>query len=65
MLSLCQEDLLEEGMAAHSSILACIIPWTESLAGYSPQGCKELDTPEATWHAHAQESTNVKLINYI
>ena len=27
--SLGQEDLLEEGMATHSSILACKIPWTE------------------------------------
>ena len=25
-------------------------PWTGELAGYSPQGCKELDTTEATWH---------------
>ena len=27
--SLGQEDPLEEGMATHSSILACKIPWTE------------------------------------
>ena len=27
--SLGQEDLLEEGMAIHSSILICRIPWTE------------------------------------
>ena len=27
--SLGQEDLLEEGMATHSSILAWRIPWTE------------------------------------
>ena len=27
--SLDQEDLLEEGMATHSSILAWRIPWTE------------------------------------
>ena len=27
--SLDQEDPLEEGMATHSSILACRIPWTE------------------------------------
>ena len=27
--SLSQEDPLEEGMATHSSILACRIPWTE------------------------------------
>ena len=29
VLSLGQEDTLEEGMAAHSSILAWRIPWTE------------------------------------
>ena len=28
-----QEDLLEEGMATHSSILAWRIPWTEELGG--------------------------------
>ena len=45
-------------MAAHSSILAWTIPWTEepgglrstgsqrSLAGYGPRGRKELDTTE-------------------
>ena len=27
-------------MATHSSVLAQEIPWTESLAGYSPWGCK-------------------------
>ena len=31
-----QEDPLEKKMAAHSSILAWRIPWTASLAGYSP-----------------------------
>ena len=31
--SLGQEDPLEEGMAAHSSILAWRIPWTEEPAG--------------------------------
>ena len=36
--SLGQEDPLEEGMATHSSTLAWRIPWTESLAGYSPGG---------------------------
>ena len=36
-----QEDLLEKGMATHSSILAWRIPWTEALAGYSPWGHKE------------------------
>ena len=27
--SLGQEDPLEEGMATHSNILACKVPWTE------------------------------------
>ena len=31
--SLGQEDPLEEGMAAHSSILAWRIPWTEEPGG--------------------------------
>ena len=39
--SLGQEDHLEKGVAAHSSILA---HW--SLVGYSPWGRKELDTTE-------------------
>ena len=45
-----QEDLLEEGMVTHSSILAWRIPWTY-LVGYSPWGRKELDTTESTEHA--------------
>ena len=35
-----QEDPLEKEMATHSSILAWRIPWTETLAGYSPWGLK-------------------------
>ena len=31
--SLGWEDPLEQGMATHSSIPACIIPWTEEPAG--------------------------------
>ena len=31
--SLGWKDPLEKGMAAHSSILACEIPWTEELGG--------------------------------
>ena len=41
--SLGQEHLLEEGMAAHSSILAWKIPWTEKPAVY-----KESDTTAVT-----------------
>ena len=45
--SLDWENPLEEGMATHSSILAWEIPWTETLAGYSPRRSKELDTTES------------------
>ena len=33
-----QRDLLENGMATNSSILAWRVPWIEDLAGYSPRG---------------------------
>ena len=38
------EDLLEEEMATHSSIPAGESHGQKSLVGYSPWGCKELDT---------------------
>ena len=41
--SLGWEDPLEEGMATHSSILACRIPTDRSLEDYSPWGHKESD----------------------
>ena len=41
--SLDQEDLQEEEMATHASILAWKIPWTEEPVGYSPCGHKESD----------------------
>ena len=43
--------ILAEGMATHSSTLAWRIPWTESLAAYSPWGRKEWDTAKVTEHA--------------
>ena len=42
--SLDHEDPLEEEMATHSSILIWKIHGQKSLVGYSPRGCKELDT---------------------
>ena len=33
-------------------ILAWRIPWTGEPGGYSPQGCKKLDTTELTEHTH-------------
>ena len=32
-----------------------------SLVGYSPQGCKELDTTEATQHAYTYNNTDIKI----
>ena len=48
VLPLGWEDPLEEEMAAHARILAWRTPWKRGLVGYSPQGCKESETPEAT-----------------
>ena len=50
--SLGQEDPLEKDMATHSSILAWRTPWTEEMAGYSPQCCKELDKMNDLAHSH-------------
>ena len=36
--SLGQEDPLDKGMATHSSILACRIPWTEEPGGLQSMG---------------------------
>ena len=41
--SLGQEDLLEEGMATHSSILAWRILWTEEPAGLQSVGSKRAE----------------------
>ena len=48
--SLGWEDLLEEGMASHSSILAWRIPWTEEPSRLQSIGLQsiELDMIEAT-----------------
>ena len=52
--SLGWDDPLEKEMANHSSILAWKIPWTGSLAGYSPWGHNESDTTERLhFHFHA------------
>ena len=44
--SLDQEDSLENAMTTHSGIHAGEFRGQRSLAGYSPWGCKELDTTE-------------------
>ena len=45
---LSQEDPLEKEMATHSVFLPGKSHGQRSLAGYSLQDCKELDTTEAT-----------------
>ena len=42
--SLGRENPLEEGMTTHSRSLALESHGQRSLVGYSPWGCKELDT---------------------
>ena len=42
VLSLGQEDPLDEGMAIHSSILAWRIPWTEEPGGLQSMGSQEV-----------------------
>ena len=46
--SLGQEDPLEEGMAAHSSILAWRIPWTEEPGGLQSMGSERVTYDLAT-----------------
>ena len=36
------EDPLEEGMATHSNILACQIPWTEEPGGLQSMGSQRV-----------------------
>ena len=40
--SLSQENPMEEGMATHSSILACSIPWTEESGGLQSMGSQRV-----------------------
>ena len=47
------EDPLKNGMATHSS------HGQRSLAGYSPWGCKELDTTEWLTHTHTHTENNL------
>ena len=38
-----RENPLEEGMATHSSILACSIPWTEEPGGLQSMGLQKIE----------------------
>ena len=60
--SLGWKDLLEEGMATHSSILAWRIPWTEEPGGYSPQNSRvRHDWSDSTAHKQVFFTQTVKL----
>ena len=55
VLSLGQEDSLEEGLATHSSSLSGESHGQRSLAGYSPWGHEESNMTEATEYTCTQE----------
>ena len=48
--SLGQEDLLEEGMATHSNILAWRIPWTDESGGLQSVGWQRVRCALMTEH---------------
>ena len=49
------QGILEKEMAAHSSILAWRVPWTEEPGRLPSMGCKEVNTTKnkalQTWHS--------------
>ena len=47
-----QEDLLEKGMATHSSIFAWRISWTEEPGGLQSMGLQRVRHDWATKHIH-------------
>ena len=58
VLSLGWEDPLEEGMAAHSNILAWRIPWTEEPGGLQSIGSQRAGRDWATERACARVHTH-------
>ena len=58
--SLGQEDLMEEDMATHSSILAKKIPWTEEPGGLQSRGSQrdvtEHSQHKAEWIGHVNKN---------
>ena len=59
--SLGQEDPLEKGMAAHSSILTWRIPWTEEPGGLQSVGSQRVDMTEQLTHTHFCYSESIPL----
>ena len=56
--SLGGEDLLEKGMATHSSILAWRIPWTEEPGGLQSRSLTESYTAAVSEHWNSITSTS-------
>ena len=52
--SLGWEDALEEGLTAHSNILAWRIPWTEEPGGLQSIGSQRVNMTEVTEHADTE-----------
>ena len=52
--SLVQENLLEEEMATHSSILAWKVPWTEEPGGLQSTGSQSVRHDSAHMQQHQQ-----------
>ena len=62
--SLGWEDLLEEEIATHSSILCWEIPWTQEPGGLRPQDHKDLDMTEwLSAHTHIHTHTIIIFIS--
>ena len=62
--SLGWEDLLEEGMATHSSVLSWRIPGTEEPGGLQPTGSQRVRHDRATEHSTTFVITHFSLGKY-
>ena len=62
VLSWDQEDPLEEGMAAHFSVLAWEIPWREEPGGLQSMGLQRSQTRLSTLHAHTTTQAACRMI---
>ena len=56
-----REDPLEKEMAAHSIILAGIIPWTEERGGLQSMGLQRVRQDWATEHAYTSQLLSLPL----
>ena len=64
VLSLSREDLLEKGMATHSSILAWRIPWTEEPVRLQSMDLQESDITQRLNNSSNKASLQSHLTNH-